>query len=227
VALEAYLAAIEDGRAPDVDEFVAGYPDVADRLRDVLQGLRFVAGAVGNLREMKLPQRREPPGEALGDFLLRREIGRGGMGVVYEAEQLSLGRRVALKVLPFAAVLDDKQVARFRNEARAAAQLDHPHIVSVYAVGCERGVHYYAMRLVEGRTVAELIAELQAGEGEAPRVLALQVARLGVQAAGRSSTRTSAASSTATSSPPTCCSTPRATCSSPTSAWRGRRGLRP
>ncbi len=97
----------------------------------------------------------------LGDFVLEREIGRGGMGVVYEARQLSLQRRVALKVLPFASVLDAKQIARFRNEAQAAAQLHHPHIVPVFAVGIERGVHYYAMQLVEGRPLDQVIEELR------------------------------------------------------------------
>ena len=80
-----------------------------------------------------------------------REIGRGGMGVVYEAEQLSLGRRVALKVLPFAAMLDQQQLVRFKNEARAAATLEHPNIVSIHSVGVERGVHYYAMRLSKAK----------------------------------------------------------------------------
>ena len=83
------------------------------------------------------------------------------MGVVYEAEQVSLGRRVALKVLPFAAALDPRQLQRFQNEAQAAAGLHHPHIVPVYAVGCERGVHYYAMQFIEGRTLAEVIRELR------------------------------------------------------------------
>ena len=78
------------------------------------------------------------------------------MGVVYEAEQISLGRRVALKVLPFAAMLDKQQLARFKNEARAAATLDHPNIVAIYSVGCERGVHYYAMQLVEGQSLAQV-----------------------------------------------------------------------
>ena len=78
------------------------------------------------------------------------------MGVVYEAEQLSLGRRVALKVLPFAAALDPRQLQRFQIEAQAAAQLHHTHIVPVFAVGCERGVHYYAMQFIEGRTLAEV-----------------------------------------------------------------------
>ncbi len=89
-----------------------------------------------------------------------REIGRGGMGVVYEAQQLSLGRRVALKVFPFAAMLDPRQLQRFKNEAQAAASLDHPNIVSVYSVGCERGVHYYAMKYIDGQTLAEVIGQL-------------------------------------------------------------------
>jgi serine/threonine protein kinase len=77
----------------------------------------------------------------LGDFRLIREIGRGGMGVVYEAEQISLARRVALKILPFAGMLDPRQLQRFQNEARAAASLHHTNIVPVFSVGCERGVH--------------------------------------------------------------------------------------
>ena len=98
----------------------------------------------------------EPLGE-LGDFRLIREVGRGGMGVVYEAEQMSLRRRVALKVLPWAAAMDPKQLQRFKNEALAAASLQHDHIVPVYAVGCERGVHYYAMEFVDGQTLADVI----------------------------------------------------------------------
>jgi len=103
----------------------------------------------------------EPPPRELGDFRIVREIGRGGMGVVYEAEQLSLGRRVALKVLPYAAMLEEKAVIRFKNEARAAATLDHPNIVPIHAVGVERGVHYYAMQLIEGASVGELVGDLQ------------------------------------------------------------------
>src|SRR5207249_11847717 len=97
----------------------------------------------------------------IGEFRLLREVGRGGMGVVYEAHQTSLNRRVALKVLPFAAALDPKQLQRFQNEAQAAAQLHHTNIVPVYAVGCERSVHYYAMQYIEGQSVAALIQELR------------------------------------------------------------------
>ena len=97
----------------------------------------------------------------LGDYELVEEIGRGGMGVVYEAEQMSLHRRVALKMLPFAAVMDSRQLQRFQNEAVAAASLKHPNIVQVYSVGCERGVHYYAMEYVEGQTLAQVIQRLR------------------------------------------------------------------
>ena len=110
-----------------------------------------------------------PAGEAadrseigqLGDFRLLREVGRGGMGVVYEAEQISLSRRVALKVLPFAAAIDPRQLQRFKNEALAAAHLQHAHIVPVHAVGSERGVHYYAMQFIDGQSLAALIQELR------------------------------------------------------------------
>jgi len=92
------------------------------------------------------------------------------MAVVYEAEQVSLGRKVALKVLPFAAVLDPKQLQRFKNEALAAAQLHHANIVPVYGVGCERGVHYYAMQYVEGQSLAAAIRDLkEGGTGEEPK----------------------------------------------------------
>jgi serine/threonine protein kinase/tetratricopeptide (TPR) repeat protein len=97
----------------------------------------------------------------LGDFRIVRQVGRGGMGVVYEAQQISLGRRVALKVLPFASMLDPRALQRFRNEATAVAQLDHPHIVEVHGVGQDRGVHFYAMRFVDGRSLAELIEGLR------------------------------------------------------------------
>lgn len=106
----------------------------------------------------------DPPPRVLGDFRLIRELGSGGMGTVYEAEQLSMGRRVALKVLPFAALVQDKSLQRFRNEVRAAAALDHPHIVSIYSVGEERGIHFFAMQFIRGQTLADAIAQLRNAE---------------------------------------------------------------
>ena len=105
----------------------------------------------------------------IGEYRIVREIGRGGMGIVYEAHQKSLNRQVALKILPFAAVLDQRQIARFRNEAQAAAQLHHPHIVPVFAVGQEQGVYYYAMQYIDGQSLEQAIAELRAREGAGGR----------------------------------------------------------
>jgi serine/threonine protein kinase len=96
----------------------------------------------------------------LGDYRIIREIGRGGMGVVYEAEQLSLGRRVALKVLPSAASLEPRSRQRFQVEAQAAALLHHEHIVPVFGIGFDQGAHYYAMQLIEGRPLTKVIQEL-------------------------------------------------------------------
>src|SRR4029078_10828063 len=104
----------------------------------------------------------------LGDFRILRELGRGGMGIVYEAEQISLNRKVALKVLPFADTMDPRHLQRFRNEAQAAACLHHPNIVPVHGVGCERGVHYYAMQLIDGRSLAAVIDELRGDVGPKP-----------------------------------------------------------
>ena len=143
-AVEEYLAALEAGRAPGRAEFLARHAAVADRLGEYLDGLELIhrAGSAAGPATASSDAAADLAGaEPLGDFLLVRELGRGGMGVVYEAVQRSLNRRVALKVLPLAAPLDPRQLQRFKNEARAAAQLHHPHIVPVYSVGCERSTH--------------------------------------------------------------------------------------
>jgi eukaryotic-like serine/threonine-protein kinase len=155
------------GESPDVAEYAERYPEIRDVLVEALGVLRLVRSPDLNPGELLSPAP-EAAGR-LGDFRLLREVGRGGMGVVYEAEQISLGRRVALKVLPFASALDARQRQRFENEARSAAQLHHSNIVPVYAVGSERGVHYYAMQFIDGRTLADLIGELRRAAGLGPR----------------------------------------------------------
>jgi serine/threonine protein kinase len=162
-ALDEYLAALEAGHRPDRGEFLARHPDVAPALADCLDGMEALHEASSSSPQpvaWKTPETCQP-GTPLGDFRILREVGRGGMGVVYEAEQLSLGRRIALKVLPFALTLDPKQLQRFKNEARAAAQLHLQHIVPVYFVGTERGVHFYAMQFIEGQSLAEVIEGLR------------------------------------------------------------------
>ena len=147
-----------DARAAAREEMLERFPHLSAQLNDCLDGLELLDG-VSPLKHLQ--DQEHVLQEDLGDFQLIREIGRGGMGVVYEARQRSLGRLVALKVLPFAAFLDARQLTRFKQEAQAAAMLRHPNIVHVFCVGCERGVHFYAMDLIDGITLADVIRELQ------------------------------------------------------------------
>ncbi len=138
-------------------------------------------------------------GESLGDFVLETEIGRGGMGVVYLALQRSLGRRVALKVLPKELTLDAMYVGRFKREAEAVSRLDHSHVVPVIAVGEDRGHHYIAMKFVAGLTLDGLIRARSHNSGPRlasseptmiiPRTSKVAGARTGVQSLGGSETR--------------------------------------
>ncbi len=167
--LEEFLTKLEAGDRLNPEDLTARCPALAEPLKACLASLEFLHGASLSLRDPatpELPSATECQTDLgrLGDFQLVREIGRGGMGVVYEAEQISLGRRVALKVLPFAAALDARQLQRFKNEAQAAACLHHTNIVPVFGVGCERGVHYYAMQYIEGQTLAAIIKNLRRGK---------------------------------------------------------------
>jgi WD40 repeat protein/serine/threonine protein kinase/tetratricopeptide (TPR) repeat protein len=175
--MEEYLKRLQTGERPDRHAFLARYPEVAAALAVCLQGLDFVHAAGAELsqsaagagpRDGLAAGDAVAPAEPLGDFRIVREVGRGGMGVVYEAEQMSLGRRVALKVLPFAATMDPRHLQRFKNEAQAAAGLQHTNIVPVYYVGCERGVHFYAMQLIDGQTLAAVIQQLRHRGGQEP-----------------------------------------------------------
>src|SRR5262249_43734242 len=157
----------QTGGAVDWSAVAREHPAHAERLRSLAPALAAL-GELSRAGDASVSGMVPAAGAAddltagvLGDFRIGREIGRGGMGIVYDAEQVSLSRRVALKVLPFAAMLDPKQLQRFKNEARAAASLHHEHIVPVYGVGCERGVHFYAMQLIDGKSLAVLIQQLR------------------------------------------------------------------
>jgi serine/threonine protein kinase len=164
-----FIDRLDRGEQPNAEEYAGRYPQVAAVLREVLQALLLVRVSGPPSAAHDAASNSEHPAVGLlGDFRIVREVGRGGMGVVYEAEQISLGRRVALKVLPFASTLDARQLQRFKNKAQAAAHLHHQHIVPVHATGCERGVHYYAMQFIEGHSLAEVIAEMR-GEGRGGR----------------------------------------------------------
>jgi serine/threonine protein kinase/Flp pilus assembly protein TadD len=159
--VEELTALLQSRDSADVEAFLAEHTAYSDRLLTLLPTLRVLA-EFGQSPLTALDQQKQHGDElvhgTLGDFHILREVGRGGMGIVYQAEQISLGRRVALKVLPFAATMDPRTLQRFQNEARSAASLEHPHIVPVYGVGCERGVHYYAMKFIEGQSLADVIA---------------------------------------------------------------------
>ncbi len=167
-ALAACLEAVENGQVVDRQQLLARYPEFASELAEFFAGRDKVDGMAAPLRQALQDQPPACPAAAvaappnpLGDFRILREVGRGGMGIVYEAEQMSLRRRVALKVLPFAGALDPRHLQRFKNESQAAAQLHHTNIVPVHYVGCERGVHFYAMQFIEGQSLASVIAELR------------------------------------------------------------------
>jgi tetratricopeptide (TPR) repeat protein len=167
--VEEMAARLQAGDSAAVEAWIAAQGEHAERLRRLLPTVRVMAelGSAADGQEATGPED-TPVSGLLGDFRILREVGRGGMGIVYEAEQISLGRRVALKVLPYAATMDPRHLQRFKNEARAAASLHHEHIVPVHGVGCERGVHFYAMQFIDGTTLAEVIrVRRDAGEGPA------------------------------------------------------------
>jgi tRNA A-37 threonylcarbamoyl transferase component Bud32 len=169
--LDQYLADLQAGQALDRAQLLAAHPDVAAQLEKCLAGIEFIHQA-----------NQPAPAQAvqLGDFRILREIGRGGMGVVYEAEQVSLKRKVALKVLRFGGVADEAALQRFGREAETVARLHHTNIVPIFAVGCEHGVHYYAMQLIEGRSLADLLEDHRRRQALPSPA---EVARWGLQAA--------------------------------------------
>jgi serine/threonine protein kinase len=153
-----YLQRLADGEQVDWEQYAQAHPEIATLIRQTFPLLSMIRESTAGVSLRNKPELSSS--RQLGDFRLLHELGSGGMGFVYEAEQLSMGRRVALKILPLAGALQQKSLQRFRNEVRAAAMLDHPHIVSVYSIGEERGLHYYAMQLIHGQTLAEVIAKL-------------------------------------------------------------------
>lgn len=159
--MDRYFASLEGGQPISIDELAAENPDLAPALRAYLESLEFLQDAAAGFRGLPSQASGDGDQKIIGDFEIIREIGRGGMGVVHEARQISLDRRVALKTLPFAALLDSKQIARFRNEAQAAARLLHDNIVPVYFVGSEQGVHFYAMQLIDGMPLDRVIDEMK------------------------------------------------------------------
>ncbi|MFH1998333.1 MAG: protein kinase [Planctomycetota bacterium] len=160
------------GNPPDLDSFCQRHAECGPKLREKLEDFIYVMNnlpVADGLAEDAPPADKqetrpadEPLNITLGDYRLIREIGRGGMGVVYEAEQVSLKRRVALKVLPRHLSLSEERILKFRREAEAGGRQSHPGIVSIFAIGEFEGIHYIAQELVgKGRTLADKIVALK------------------------------------------------------------------
>jgi serine/threonine protein kinase/WD40 repeat protein len=165
---ESFVQRLRLGERPALSEYTAKYPDLAERIHRlfpalvVMEKLGSIAGnsaGGGAPRSAGVCDGKIPC--QLGEYRVLREVGRGGMGIVYEAVQESLGRHVALKVLPFHELLTPTHLERFRREARAAARLHHTNIVPVFGVGEHEGVHYYAMQFILGQGLDEVLREVR------------------------------------------------------------------
>jgi eukaryotic-like serine/threonine-protein kinase len=154
------------GERPPLSEYTEKHPALAEQIRELFPALvaieQFGTGAEQATGPFAArPGAADPIPEQLGDYRILREIGRGGMGIVYEAVQASLGRHVALKVLPQHHLRDGNQLERFRREARAAAMLHHTNIVPVFGVGEHNGVHHYAMQYIQGQSLDAVLREVK------------------------------------------------------------------
>jgi WD40 repeat protein len=168
---EEFAARYRRGERPSLEEYTDKYPHLAAEIREVFPAMMAIEQVEEDLREPAEPAvavAAPPPLEVVGDYRILREVGRGGMGVVYEAEQISLGRRVALKILRAHATRDGKALERFKREARAAARLHHTNIVPVFEVGQIGDVCFYAMQFIQGQGLDVIVEEVRRLRAEAP-----------------------------------------------------------
>ena len=170
-----YADKIRVGQLVSIEDYVRRTPGLEQEIRELFP-------TIAALEKMKVADNKDHARLAttlplrlqeLGDFEIIREIGRGGMGIVFEAVQRSLGRRVALKVLPKAALLDPKQLQRFSREAHIAAKLHHSHLVSLHGVGEHDGYHFLVMELIDGASIDKILPivrrKLRSGKDQTAR----------------------------------------------------------
>jgi autotransporter-associated beta strand protein len=163
---EEFLERRRAGENPSIEEYCRKYPDLEEQIRSFFPALLLVEDLKPDSKDVTgtFSDERQFQGKKLdrvGDYRIIREVGRGGMGVVYEAEQESLRRRVALKVLPRHSATDEKSLERFQREARAAARMHHTNIVPVFEVGEDEEWVYYAMQLIQGQGLDLVIDDLK------------------------------------------------------------------
>ena len=162
---EEFLRRRRQGEAVSIGEYSESHPHLAERIRELFPALLLMEelkppSVHSHASNPLTPSRGGGTIQRLGDFHILREIGRGGMGVVYEAEQESLGRRVALKVLPANCLASPTRLQRFQREAQAAARLHHTNIVPIFGVGQQDGIHYYVMQLIAGQGLDQVLSAL-------------------------------------------------------------------
>jgi hypothetical protein len=172
--VDSFMERRRRGECPSIDDYLRKHPDLADQIREVFPALELMEEfgsaarpGTGLYRPREADTR--PASGRLGEFRILGEVGRGGMGVVYQAVQESLGRQVALKVLPAHARANAVYLERFRREAQSAARLHHTNIVPVFGVGEHDGVAFYAMQFIRGHTLEAVLQELRRfRQGEYP-----------------------------------------------------------
>ncbi|NQT14943.1 MAG: protein kinase, partial [Planctomycetes bacterium] len=162
---EEYASRWRKGESPSVSEYAGKYPQFAEQIEELFPAVemmeRLRTADTANREAASRENGSADVPEQIGDFRIVREVGRGGMGIVYEAEQRSLGRRVAVKVLPKHALLLDRHLKRFQREAQTTANLHHTNIVPVFGTGEQDGLYYYVMPLVRGVGLDEVIRRLR------------------------------------------------------------------
>jgi tetratricopeptide (TPR) repeat protein len=187
---EVFTRQVRQGELPDIEAFARQHPELAERIRELFPTLLVLEGLAGAAGPSSAPGTAAAPdragtglaaGAAFGGYRIEREVGRGGMGIVYEAVHVALRKRVALKVLPIGGPQEAGQLERFLREARTAAGLHHTNIVPVFDIGQVSGTPYYAMQFIEGAGLDRVLEQRPADSSEA--ALCRWVAELGVQAA--------------------------------------------
>lgn len=169
VIAESFLDRLRRGEYPAINEYTEKYPDLAEEIRAVFPTLAMLEQGGEGLSTEPLPRRSKSIPSQIGEYQVLRTVGRGGMGVVYEAEHDTMRRRVALKVLPARSAMDDVQLQRFYLEARVAGRLHHTNIVPVFEVGTDGIHHYYAMQFIQGQSLDVVFDELRRVRGIVPR----------------------------------------------------------
>ncbi len=163
--IAAYMLAVESGDVPNRQELIDQHPEHTEALQAFFADVDRMDRVTSPLRiadGLEATGGGEPNGHTalpsiryFGDYELLEEIARGGMGIVYKARQVSLNRLVALKMILAGSFASSRDVQRFRTEAEAAANLDHPHIVPIYEVGEHEGQQYYSMKIVDGTSLTK------------------------------------------------------------------------